>query len=314
MATMSLEKEPELSVKEAELLSALIEQHDHAIEEHDIAHPPPKQPAKGRRRSSVTQFIAAAVGKFSLRRKKGPEFKYFFHLPIEIRDEIYAYALTTRKDLVLDPADEEVAAGLTPALLRTCRQVYKEAAPILYKHNHLVLRKSLVHGIHSKSSVALARHLEFRATDSFLVLDKPENLSKFFGGFASTLYMRNMRSLKISATVVRTIPFDLLSEYVDMDDKEKGTMWTEGGDLGLLETAAGYWEELHRGLKFEGLRFKNDELTGNLYRGNQLKVYVTYEMNWSGFRAEEKVTAAYVAAVETMMCERLICAQEKMAE
>lgn len=54
-------------------------------------------------------------------------------LPREIRDRIYAYALT-REQAFLWPT-EDLSYKLSPALLATCHQIHDEATPMLYKLN-----------------------------------------------------------------------------------------------------------------------------------------------------------------------------------
>lgn len=54
-------------------------------------------------------------------------------LPREIRDRIYLYTLI--KDHTFAWPSYQNAAHLSPAILETCRQVYEEAAPLLYRAN-----------------------------------------------------------------------------------------------------------------------------------------------------------------------------------
>jgi hypothetical protein len=65
-------------------------------------------------------------------------------LPAEIRNMIYAFAFTTKEPIPLsekDPKSSEISSieshelGLVVPFLRTCRQVYWEATPILYGDN-----------------------------------------------------------------------------------------------------------------------------------------------------------------------------------
>lgn len=58
---------------------------------------------------------------------------HFLGLPRELRDRIYLYTLS-REQAFLWPSKRN-AAHLCPAFLATCRQVYEEAAPVLYKAN-----------------------------------------------------------------------------------------------------------------------------------------------------------------------------------
>ncbi|KAK5684970.1 hypothetical protein LTS10_003045 [Elasticomyces elasticus] len=64
----------------------------------------------------------------------------FFSLPRELRDKIYAYCLTTRDDLPVEwprLAGTSIRYDLDAQLLRTCRIVYDETAPLLYSLNTL---------------------------------------------------------------------------------------------------------------------------------------------------------------------------------
>jgi hypothetical protein len=308
MLDMDHEKDSAMSVKEAELLNSII-QHEHAIDTQELessAHGLLKQ-AK-RRRSSVTQFISGVFTKLQLRLKKGPEFKNFLSLPLEIREEIYSYLLTTDAPVTIDPTEDEPSAGLTPALLRTCRQVYEEAAPILYKHNHLVMTKPakpLVDAGH----VHLTRHLDISAVSQSLCTDKIANVSSSLAGvLAPTMQMRNMRALKLTVMAERTFPLSCLGEYLDMDNDEKSELWVDGEDTSLVEEAAKCWGKLHGGLRFQGLRFKADEMTGNVVRRDFFKIYVQYEMEWTGYRAKEvesKTDEELVQFNEKMLCQHL---------
>lgn len=57
-------------------------------------------------------------------------------LPRELRDKIYLHALTQRHSITW-PAKRN-ATTLSPALLATCKQVYEEAAPLLYTANGFI--------------------------------------------------------------------------------------------------------------------------------------------------------------------------------
>lgn len=66
----------------------------------------------------------------------------FLHLPCELRYEIYRYHLSRRGSIILldtEDGDEYGRPILGVNLLLTCRQVYNEAANILYGHNHFEL-------------------------------------------------------------------------------------------------------------------------------------------------------------------------------
>ena len=54
-------------------------------------------------------------------------------MPAELRDEIYAAALTTQD--IVSVIDAEGYKQSQPALLRTCRQIRQEALPVYYSSN-----------------------------------------------------------------------------------------------------------------------------------------------------------------------------------
>ncbi|KAK5117159.1 hypothetical protein LTR85_008927 [Meristemomyces frigidus] len=54
-------------------------------------------------------------------------------LPPELRDEIYRFALVEEKIVV------DATRHTTPGVLRTCRQIRKEASPIFYRENAFVV-------------------------------------------------------------------------------------------------------------------------------------------------------------------------------
>jgi len=58
---------------------------------------------------------------------------HFLSLPRELRDRVYLYTLSKEQTLCW-PA-RNTPAQLCPALLSTCRQIYDEAAPVLYGAN-----------------------------------------------------------------------------------------------------------------------------------------------------------------------------------
>lgn len=100
-----------------------------------------------------------------------------FRLPRELRDRIYAHLLTAPTALLL-PSDAQ-SLHLTPALLRTCRQLYSEATPLLYSLNRftfahpsdLAAFRSLSDALHSPAltSVALrVRERELRLWKRYL--------------------------------------------------------------------------------------------------------------------------------------------------
>ncbi|PSN60926.1 hypothetical protein BS50DRAFT_445191, partial [Corynespora cassiicola Philippines] len=59
--------------------------------------------------------------------------------------------LNSRDHLISDVSDASQKDHINPALLRTCRQVYKEARQVLYSDNEFVL--SLASGIHTLSNL-----------------------------------------------------------------------------------------------------------------------------------------------------------------
>jgi len=61
----------------------------------------------------------------------------FLGLPQEIRDEIYAYCLTAPQGRISWPARSPMN-HVTSGLLASCRQIHKEAGPILYNKNIFV--------------------------------------------------------------------------------------------------------------------------------------------------------------------------------
>ncbi|KAF2203467.1 hypothetical protein GQ43DRAFT_438792 [Delitschia confertaspora ATCC 74209] len=63
-------------------------------------------------------------------------FSLLLSLPRELRDRIYTYALSSKSPSSWpNPVTPFPPRNLNPALLRTCRYVYEEAAPILYANN-----------------------------------------------------------------------------------------------------------------------------------------------------------------------------------
>jgi hypothetical protein len=86
-----------------------------------------------------------------------------FTLPREIRDRIYAFALTAKEGLPVEwpplPSAHRVPYGLSPALLRTCRIISSEAGPVLYTANALTFHHPSDANIFARSfaNPALAR-------------------------------------------------------------------------------------------------------------------------------------------------------------
>lgn len=58
----------------------------------------------------------------------------FFRLPPEVRDQIYALCLLAPYAILWPALSND--AGIQPQLLRVCKRIYSEAAPLLY-HNQL---------------------------------------------------------------------------------------------------------------------------------------------------------------------------------
>ena len=62
----------------------------------------------------------------------------FLRLPEELRQAIYKYALIA--DAPIQWPDDHNEAHLTPALLRACRKIHREATPTLYSNNTLAFQ------------------------------------------------------------------------------------------------------------------------------------------------------------------------------
>lgn len=60
-----------------------------------------------------------------------------FKLPREIRDRLYGFCLTTEGGVPMEWPTQWKMYGLQPQLLRTCRTIYEEAAPLLYTLNDM---------------------------------------------------------------------------------------------------------------------------------------------------------------------------------
>jgi hypothetical protein len=60
-----------------------------------------------------------------------------FELPREVRDTIYTYCLSSGENHPIDWPTPHNNAGLQPQLLRTCKIIHDEAAPLLYTSNTL---------------------------------------------------------------------------------------------------------------------------------------------------------------------------------
>ncbi|KAI9668606.1 MAG: hypothetical protein M1831_001045 [Alyxoria varia] len=66
-------------------------------------------------------------------RKRQTGSPFFHHLPQDIRDRIYTFLLVS--EVTIRWPSGKFHHNLAPAFLRTCRQAYDEAGPILYKRN-----------------------------------------------------------------------------------------------------------------------------------------------------------------------------------
>jgi hypothetical protein len=76
---------------------------------------------------------------------KRPECHFLDKLPAEVRNMIYSLLLVNpilgERSSILrgDDFGERTAYGLTPALLATCKQIYREASHILYEKNIFIM-------------------------------------------------------------------------------------------------------------------------------------------------------------------------------
>lgn len=86
-----------------------------------------------------------------------------FTLPREIRDRVYSFCLTAQGGLPMEWPTLWKAYGLQPQLLRTCRIIYNEAAPLLYTLNNMTFHHPSDANmfVRAISSPALARHIAY---------------------------------------------------------------------------------------------------------------------------------------------------------
>lgn len=71
-----------------------------------------------------------------------------------------------------------VAYGLDARLLRSCRRLYEEALPILYRENHFVFTNLLGMGIFQKGGLVTARSKSLSCRAIPLLLLPPSSLSQ----------------------------------------------------------------------------------------------------------------------------------------
>ena len=84
-----------------------------------------------------------------------------FILPREIRDRVYSFCMTAQGGLPVESPIEKRAYAMQPQLLRTCKIIFNEAAPLLYTLNNMTFHHPSDANMFARatSSPILARHV-----------------------------------------------------------------------------------------------------------------------------------------------------------
>lgn len=84
--------------------------------------------------TTTTTPRGSGAGLYNILNKQPPPIKpELFTLPRELRERIYTYALSTSHTISWPSLS--LRTHLSPQLLRTCKMIYAEAAPVLYSQN-----------------------------------------------------------------------------------------------------------------------------------------------------------------------------------
>ncbi|KAF2231981.1 hypothetical protein EV356DRAFT_506165 [Viridothelium virens] len=137
----------------------------------------------------------------------------FFRLPRELRDKIYAYALTSSQPFIWP--SEHSTHGLHPALLATSKAAYKEAAPILYSHNKFMFS----HPSDANMFVHIMSREHAAAITNICLRIRDRDLRLWTGYLGSTTSFRSLRadmpSLKMLWIFFRSTAWNHLSDPVE---------------------------------------------------------------------------------------------------
>ena len=117
-----------------------------------------------------------------------------FTLPREIRNRIYDYCLTAQSGLPMEWPSLWKSYHLQPQLLRTCRIIYNEAAPLLYTLNNMTF--------HHPSDA----NMFVRAISSPVLAKHTANLSLHIKAQDTRLWMPYLTSKDINRSVKADFP------------------------------------------------------------------------------------------------------------
>lgn len=128
-----------------------------------------------------------------------------FRLPKEIRMTIYASLL--QADTPIQWPGEHNASGLTPALLRTCHAIRKEATPILYENNTLAFLHpsdcNMFGWAHSPSYAKLISSIALNVRD--------KDVQSIWSGYLSST--QDFRSLQADFPCLRNVHVTFKSSF-----------------------------------------------------------------------------------------------------
>lgn len=82
---------------------------------------------------------------------------FFDRVPLEVREKVYQGLLVNEDGAIeLHWSGRDFKGKLHPAILRTCKQAYTEASPVLYEQNHFRHKSQSDMGTSLRSSDRLA--------------------------------------------------------------------------------------------------------------------------------------------------------------
>ncbi|KAK6358399.1 hypothetical protein TWF730_007735 [Orbilia blumenaviensis] len=203
-----------------------------------ITTPPPPPPSKEETTENVTgekekeeeeEVVSQPTQPTSKSKSKTTAIS-FLHLPGEIRNEIYEYALLFSPPTI-PPPDQRNPNQLTfrlsnppsAALLRTCKQVYEEATPVLYTQNVFPIWI----GISGSIREAVRRRMPNEVVEEE-ERDRKELVVRYWSLWEETGYRCSKEGVwNWTAEQKHALPFDIIGDgSSSISSGSSGSLWS----------------------------------------------------------------------------------------